>query len=163
MQFTIDDISIELNQEGQDVRLRMNDINVYDHYYLINEFALPNQTVDSVKNIVVDNYRVVKHHYAAKVGNSIAEGDLGMVSLQIVLKKLHMYNMWRIMYRQDRGRDLKFITDDFENQDTRWFVIQFFRAKYPDDYAAKSGLILGMSEDELRRYEKGVRDSIDQF
>ena len=147
MMFTIDNIKIELGKENNGVRLTTdNDDRV----------ILPNQTIAFVKNIVKENFQIVKTYYNAEPGVSVSidKRDLSIVSLKIVLDYLYMYNMWRNIYDHHKGRNLKFLIEDFEMPTTKDKIIWYFKNKYPDDYPAKCELMLGMSADEFKKYEK---------
>ena len=154
--FTIDEIKIELTEENKGIRLTTrNDDNV----------ILPNQTMTSVENIVRENFQIVKSHYLAKTGVlvSIDEYDLSFISLKIVLHYLYMYNMWRITYPQHRDQELKFLPKDFEHPNTGDMIIWYLKNKYPETYAAKCQLMLGMSTDEFTNYEKKRQEFHDMW
>lgn len=154
--FNIDDITIELAEENKGVRLTTyNDDNV----------ILQNQTMTSVENIVRENFQVVKAHYQAKAGVSVSidEYDLSIISLKIVLHYLYMYNMWRKMYKEHIDRDLRFLAEDFESPSTGDMLIWYFRNKYPETYSAKCELMLGMSADEFKGYEKRRQEFHDMW
>ena len=154
--FTIDDIKIELTEENKGIRLTtQNDDNV----------ILPNQTMTSVENIVRENFQIVKSHYQAKAGVpiSIDEHDLSSISLKIVLHYLYMYNMWRTTYPQHRNQELRFLPKDFEHPNTGDIIIWYFKNKYPETYAAKCQLMLGMSTVEFADFEKGRQNFHDMW
>jgi hypothetical protein len=154
--FTIDNIKIDLTEENNGIRLiTQNDDNV----------ILPNQTMTSIENIVKDNFQIVKSHYQFKSGVpvSIDEHDLSIISLKIVLHYLYMYNMWRITYPQHKDQELKFLSKDFKNPNTVDMIIRFFKNKYPETYAAKCQLMLGMSTDEFSGFEKGRQNFHDMW
>jgi hypothetical protein len=153
--FTIDDIPIELAEENKGIRLTTDDDNL----------ILPNQTMTSVEHIVRENFRMVKAHYQAKSGVSVSiDGrDLSLVSLRIVLHYLYMYNKWREMYEHHKDRDLKFLIEDFEHPSTHDLIIWYFRNKYLEKYSTQCELMLGMSADEFRSYEKSRQEFHDMW
>jgi hypothetical protein len=156
MIFKIDDIEIELAEKNKGIRLTThNDDNI----------ILPNQTMDSVENIVKENFQIVKSYYQAKLGvsASVDKHDINAVSLKIVLYYLYMYNMWRKMYENHRDRDLKFLAKDFENPNTSDRIIWYFKKKYPKSYSAKCELMLSLSPDEFKRYEKKRQEFDDMW
>jgi hypothetical protein len=154
--FTIDDIKIELAEENKGIRLTtQNDDNI----------ILQNQTMTSVENIVRENFQIVKSHYQAKTGVpvSINKHDLSIISLKIVLHYLYMYNAWRMIYPQHKDRDLRFLTEDFENPNTGDMIIRYFNNKYPETYSAKCRLMLSMSTDEFASFEKRRKEFHDMW
>ena len=154
--FTIDDIKIELAEENNGLRLTThNDDNV----------ILQNQTATSVENIVRENFQIVKSHYQAKSGVSVSidKHDLNVISLKIVLHYLYMYNMWRKTYKHHKDRDLKFLTEDFENPSTSDMIIWYFKNTYPKSYSTKCEFMLGMSADEFKSYEKRRQEFHDMW
>jgi hypothetical protein len=155
--FEIDGIAIELAEENEGVRLTThNGDNV----------ILQDQTLISAENTVRENFLTVKtHYYRAEAGLSVAidEHDLSIISLKIVLHYLYMYNMWRRMYMELKDRDLRFLTKDFENPSTGDMIISYFRNKYPEAYSGKCELLLGMSADEFRDYEKSRQEFHDMW
>jgi len=156
MIFKIDDIEIKLAEEKKGVRLTtQNDDNV----------ILPNQTMASVENIVKENFQIVKSYYQAKSGvsDTVDKHDVSVISLKIVLHYLYMYNMWRKMYKDHSDRDLKFLAEDFEHPSTSDQIIWYFKKKYPKSYSAKCELMLSMSTDEFKRYEKKRQEFDDMW
>jgi hypothetical protein len=151
--FTLDGITIELIQENRDVRLTAKD----------NIVLLPNQTIDSTKSIVIDNFHIVKSYYESQAGNAVDKDDLSIISLKIVLYYLSMYNLWRRMYKDQRNRDLKFLSKDFENSSTHDEIIWYFKNKYPDNYSDKCRRLLGMSMEEFKKYEKRRQEFINMW
>ncbi len=156
MKFKIDDTEIELARENKGIRLTThNDDNI----------ILPNQTMDSVENIVKENFQIVKSYYQAKSGVSVSvdKHDISVVSLKIVLYYLYMYNMWRRIYEHHKDRDLEFLAEDFENPSTRDTIIWYFKKKYPENYSTKCELMLSMSADEFKSYEKKRQEFHDMW
>jgi hypothetical protein len=147
MMFKVDYIEIELAEENEGIRLTtQNSDNV----------ILQNQTIASVENIVRENFEIVRSHYRdiPGVDSFIDERDLNILSLKIVLHYLYMYNLWRKMYKHHKNRDLKFIVEDFESPSTGDMIIWYFKNEYPESYSAKCELMLALSADEFKAYEK---------
>ena len=147
----IDDIQIELTKESSGIRLTTpNNDNV----------ILKDQTASSVEAIVRENFQIVKSYYQAKPGvlGSIDKHDLSVVILKIVLDYLYMYNMWRKLYKEQQDRDLRFLVEDFAHPRTSDTIIWYFKNKFPKNYSAKCELMLGMSADEFKAYEKSRQE-----
>ncbi|MHB0987801.1 MAG: hypothetical protein ACYC3P_03935 [Bellilinea sp.] len=156
MIFKVDDIQVELAEENKGIRLTtQNNDNV----------ILQNQTMTSVENIVRENFEIVKSHYQAKLGVAILidERNLGIISLKIVLHYLYIYNMWKKAYKDHKDQDLVFLAEDFESPSTGDMIIWYFKNEYPENYSAKCELMLAMSADEFKAYEKRRQEFHDMW
>jgi hypothetical protein len=147
MTFKIDEIEIRMIAEPDGIRV------ICEHGNVI----LPDQTTSVVQELIGINHKIVKDHYAKESFGKIEAPDLGGVSLRIVLSYLYMYNIWRGIYPKERKRDLKFLTEDFEHPQTYDLIIDFFRKKYPEGYSEKCELLMNMTPEKFRDYEKSRR------
>jgi hypothetical protein len=143
--FFVDNNKVEIRQKGKNVRLSM-----FDNY----DSLFPNQTIVSIKKLLLNNYQIVKRHYLPIAEKAISANDLNDICLKIVVARLHMYNMWRIRYKKQENRDLSFLTDDFNHPDLSDTVMLYLRKKYPQDYSKKCELMFGMTSPEFVAHEK---------
>lgn len=153
MVFFLDGNEIQLESEGTGIRLRTN--------AAVNQL-LANVTMDEVKEVVTQNYGIVKAHYAQIVSERISGRDLEKVALQIVLHYFYMYQLWRSLYPAERDRDLTFREEDFGHPGTSDQIMFYFKAAYPKDYAGKCEAMLGMSAAQFRQYEKARQAFFDR-
>lgn len=145
MQSNAGHINLQLVEENGNVILSMSD----------KKLLFPNQTVVEINNLLIKNFTIVKNYYSNKVPlGEVEPEDIELISLDIVLHYLYMYNMWRGMYKKQENRKLEFDDSDFDHPQTHDKINWFFKAKYPEDYITKCSLLLGMTEAEHRQYDK---------
>ena len=142
MKYKIDKISIILEVERNGLRLKTENENWF----------IPNQTVAETKKITEINFKIVKNHFKNKIGQQITETDLDNVCFKIVLHYFQLYNHWRSIYKREIKRDLTFLSKDFENADTYYFIIDYFQKKYPENYVDKCEIMLEIGKDQLQEY-----------
>lgn len=142
---TVDNNSIDLEQDGGQVRILTSSF--------INR-PFPNQTIENLRNLILNNYKIVKDYYEPKTENVIPIEDLNNICLKIVLDRLHMYNMWRIWYKKQENRNLTFDKKDFDHPDLEDVIMLYLRDKYPLDYKGKCELIFSMTPSEFESHEK---------
>jgi hypothetical protein len=56
------------------------------------------------------------------------------------------------MYKREAKRDLTFIQKDFEHPSTSSHIVDYFKKKYPDNYADKCEIMLGMTSEQFKEY-----------
>jgi hypothetical protein len=142
MKYNLDHITVELKEEGNGLRLTTN----------IENWFIPNQTVQETKKVTEVNYKMVKDHFKNKTGLLISDTDLANVCLNIVLHYFQMYNHWRRMYKKEANRDLKFIRKDFAHPYTSSHIVDYFKKMYPENYADKCEVMLDMTPDQFKEY-----------
>ena len=142
---TVDNNIIELKQDNGQVLILTHDFS---------KRPFPNQTIESLTNLILTNYRIVKEFYKEKAENVIPNDDLNNICLKIVLDSLHMYNMWRIWYKKQENRNLTFDKKDFDHPDTKDKFMLYLKDKFPIDYKKQCEIIFSMSTEEFENYEK---------
>ena len=143
--FKIDQTKVTLRGEKNGLRLTtVNGDNLF----------LQNQTTKETKEVIEKNYNIVNHYFTEKAAGKIESTDIEIVSLKIVFWYLHTYNKWRTIYIKEKNRDLTFIDRDFEHPQTRDIIIRYFTNKYPDNYSKPCEILLKMSPDKFKDYEK---------
>ncbi len=143
--FKIAETEVTLQNEKNGVRLAtVNGDNLF----------LQNQTIKETKEAIEKNYIIVNNHFTEKAVGKIDSIDVEIVSLKIVFYYLHMYNKWRTMYIKEKNRDLTFIDKDITHPATHDIIIRYFKTKYPDGYSKICEVLLEMSPDKFRDYEK---------
>jgi hypothetical protein len=142
MTLTIDHIFIKINKEDNGIRLTTDNENWF----------IPNQTIEETKKILEINYKIVKGHFQDKTGQVVTDTDLENVCFKIVLHYFQMYNHWRTMYKRQTNRDLTFLQKDFEHPYTSYQIIDYFKNKYPDNYADKCETMLEMTSEQFKEY-----------
>ena len=142
MNYNLDHITIELKKESNGLRLTT----------ALEDWFIPNQTIDETRQITEINDGIVKDHFKNKVGQVISPTDLGNVCFNIVLHYFQMYNHWRTMYKRDAKSDLTFLQKDFEHPYTSYHVIDYFKKMYPDNYAFKCETMLEMTAEQFKEY-----------
>lgn len=143
----IENITLGLLGEGANVRVKSNKENL----------ILSNQNIDSVAELIQYNFDVVVNHYKLMIDREKKEFDLkdiNFISISIVLHYLYMYNSWRVMYKKQENKDLRFNEKDFSNPSTHDIVFNYFKTKYPNDWEEKCAVLLGMELNELNAYYK---------
>jgi len=145
MELNIDNIiltvCIEANKQFNETGLRIK--------FADNSYFVRNQTIDETSYTIKKNYEIVKNYYTGKTGTKIDSYDLTCVCLRIVLNSFIMYNNWRAMYKKEKNRDLTFLIDDFDNFDTKRYIIDYFEEKYPNDYSTKCKIMMDISDKEF--------------
>jgi hypothetical protein len=143
----IENITLGLLGEGANVRVKSNKENL----------ILSNQNIDSVAELIQYNFDVVVNHYKLMIDREKKEFDLkdiNFISISIVLHYLYMYNSWRVMYKKQENKDLRFNEKDFSNPSTHDIVFNYFKTKYSNDWEEKCAVLLGMELNELNAYYK---------
>ncbi len=147
-EYKIGDVAFALSQEALNVRLTSADKNVL--------FA--KQNVDDIFSLINHNFTIVNDFYRSIVKNSglnIEFEEISQISFSIVLHYLYMYNLWRNTYKKQANRKLSFDTKDLSHPSTHDIIFKYFSTKYPADWAAKSAVLIGMSDRELLDYYEG--------
>jgi hypothetical protein len=142
MTFSIDHIIVRIDNEVNGIRLTTETENL----------LLQNQTLIETKSVIEKNYKIVKEYFQDKMSDTITETDLENFSLKIVLHFFYMYNLWRTMYQREKNRDLTFLDKDFKHPYTSYHIIDYFKNKYPDNYADKCETILEMTSEQFKEY-----------
>jgi len=137
MTLNIDHIFVKIDKEDNGIRLTTDNENWF----------IPNQTIEETKKILEINYKIVKGHFQDKTGQLVTDTDLENVCFKIVLHYFQMYNHWRTMYKRQTNRDLTFLQKDFEHPYTSYQIIDYFKNKYPDNYADKCETMLEMTSE----------------
>ncbi len=114
---------------------------------------LPGQTLDSAMDTIQKNFETVKEHFSKTASDTIPIDELHEVCLKIVLHYFYLYNTWKYSNEKEKDRDLAFLNKDFDHPNTYDIIIQYFKNKYPKDYAVKGAILLKKTSDELLRYE----------
>lgn len=143
MIFYIENIQIELTKSQHGLRLEaFGDV-----------LPLPGQTIIQTKKIITENFHVVKTKYEKNVFDKIPAGDLNEVSLKIVLHYFYLYNSWKSLCEKECERSLAFLNKDFTHPYTYDKIIQHFKNKNAKDYAGQCSAMIGITKDELSKYE----------
>lgn len=143
MTFYIAAMKIDLTEDAYGLRMAALD----------SEWPLPGQSLEETRRIITGNFEMVREMYAIASSNAISDEDLNEVSLRVVIYYFYLYNSWKGIYEKEKNRDLTFLEKDFTHPYTYDRVIQFFRNKYPADYADKCAALLAMASDEVLKYE----------
>jgi hypothetical protein len=149
----IDNIIINVEQESKGIRLKTDVDNLF----------LENQTLKETKEVIEKNYKIVKNHFQLRTGAIVESIDLKQICLKIVFYYLYMYNLWRRMYKREANRDLTFLSKDFDHPQTDDIIIQFFKEKYPNNYADRCEVMLKMSPEDFKAYAKNRQDFQEMF
>ena len=144
MKYNLDHIEIHLEKERNGIRLATD----------IENWFIPNQSIEETRQITEKNYGIVTDHLNNKTGQIISPTDLENVSFNIVLHYFQMYNHWRTMYKRETKRDLTFIQKDLDHPYTSSHIVDYFKKMYPDNYADKCEALLEMTQDQFKEYEK---------
>jgi hypothetical protein len=153
MTFYIEKIKIDLTEDQYGLQLKALD----------EKLPLPSQTIEETKAIVTKNFDLVKEKFYETSATIIAIEDLNEVCLRIVLHYFYLYNTWKNIYEKEKNRDLTFLDKDFSHPNTYDKIIQFFKNKYPKDYAPKCAVMLGIKATELLKYEADKQDFYNSF
>lgn len=144
----LENINLSLSDENGNVRLKSRDDNV----------ILVDQSVDNISKIVRLNFDVANNFYKKRVSQeSVDKFDLieiNRISLTIVLHYLYLYNSWRNTYKNKADQNLMFNAQDFGNPSTSDIIMNFCKKNHPRDWEERSSILLGMKQDELKRYYK---------
>jgi hypothetical protein len=142
---SIENNAISLSEESDGIRVKSKNESV----------ILQNQSVDAVKYLIITNFGVVRNFYKIKAkdtGEDHLWDDINEVSISIVLHYLYMYNSWRIIYKKQENKELRFHTKDFENPSTHDIIFSYFKSRRPDNWMEISATLLGMGLEKLKEY-----------
>ncbi len=114
---------------------------------------LPGQTLDEAMHTIQKNFELVNAHFSKTASDTIPIDELHEVCLKIVLHYFYLYNAWKYSNEKEKDRDLTFLPNDFDHPNTYDIIIQYFKLKYPKDYALKGAILLKKTSDELLKYE----------
>jgi hypothetical protein len=153
MDFFIEAIKIELSEDAYGLRLKTLDF----------EYPLPGQSLEETMDVLTKNFETVQAKYGKALSKNIVQEDINEISLRIVLYYFYLYNSWRSLYEKERNRSLIFLEKDFEHPYTYDSVIQFFKLRYPNDYAVKCAALLELKVEALLKFETERRDFYDAF
>ena len=142
--YNLDHISVHIKTEGNGIRLTTDIENMF----------IPGQTIEETNYITQKNYKIVKDYFESRTGQIITKSDLENVCFNIVLYYFQMYNHWRKMYKREFNRDLTFLQKDFESINTKYRIIDYFKKTYQNNYVDKCVLLLNMTPDYFKEYEK---------
>lgn len=148
MRFQIEDTEIELTKEGQAVRLKTSTDNL----------LLPNQTFEETEDVVKRNFITVKEFYQKRANGRIKIEDLNKVCLKIVFRFFYMHNMWRSEGKKLKNKRLEFLKEDLEHPYSFDDIIEVFKGKYPQNYPDKCKVLMNMTTDNFKKYEKSRQD-----
>lgn len=143
MTFYIENIKIELTENKHGLQLTTAD----------GKLLLPGQTFAETMDIIHRNFEILKSQYLKTASSTIETVELNEVCLKIVLFFFGIYNSWKYSNEKQKDLDLTFQPKDFNHPYTQDIVVQYFKNKYPNDYAGKCGSILGITADKLLRDE----------
>jgi hypothetical protein len=143
MTFYLEGIKLDLTQVTHGLRLDALD----------STWPLPGQTPEETKRILSENFEVVRQKYADLSAGSISPEDLHEVCLHIAIYYFFLYNSWKYSNPKHKDRSLSFPPEDFTHPYTYDKIIHFFKLRYPDEYAAKSAILLDMTPDAVVKYE----------
>jgi len=119
---------------------------------------LEDQTIENVSRILIRNFDVVKSFYDSRLRSNLTitvdNVDLSTISISIVLRHLHTYNMWRRMYRTFKNHDLHFLEEHFDAWEAKDTILYYFRSKYPTEWEAKCCILMDLSLAQLYEYQK---------
>ena len=153
MIFNIEGIKVELTENQYGLRLNA----------LEDEYPLPGQTLEETREMVTKNFGTVKEKFGKASSNAIPDAELHEVCLGIVLYYFYLYNSWKRQYEKEKDRDLGFLETDFKHPYTYDRVIQYFKRRYPNDYAVKCAALLELTAEQVLAYEAQRRDFYDAF
>lgn len=148
MSFQIENIKIEVTKEGQAIRLKTSTDNL----------LLMNQTSKEIKEVVKGNFVTVKEFYKKRANETIKMEDLNSVCLKIVFRFFYMHNMWRSEGKRLKNKNLEFLNEDLEHPYSFDDIITVLKEKYPRHYSNKCELLMNMTTDEFKKYEKNRQD-----
>jgi len=142
----LDKLIIYLYVDNNDVRVIFDKI----------EKTITNQNIENVIELIEYNFKVVRSYYNKIVMNeqNFDLSDINYLSISIVIFYLHMYNLWKNMYKKQENKSLKFQEKDFINPSTSDIVFSFYKKKYPDDWQQRCSVLLGMQLNDLKEYYK---------
>lgn len=143
MFFYIERIKIELTEDEYGLRLKTTDA----------DLPLPGQTIAETTETIEKNFKIVQEKYKTSASGKIDTDELNEVSLKIVLHYFYLYNTWKSIYEKEKDRNLTFLSKDFDHPFTYDIIIQYFKNKYPNDYAGKCSGMLDIPADKLLKYE----------
>ncbi len=153
MKINLDNLEISLEEEKNWIRIKVDSDS--------DSILLENLHSDEVVKIINKNYDIVKAHYYSKVKNEVDITDLKKVCLKIVLRFLHIIN---IRIRSNKKKINPIITlKCIDNPQMDDIIIQFFKDKYPNDYTNKCEVMLEMSIEMFKAYEKNRQDFNNMF
>jgi CO dehydrogenase/acetyl-CoA synthase delta subunit len=141
----IGDLTINLLEEGDNIRVKTNNNNV----------ILSSQNIAIVEELIQNNFQIVSNHYKTiidKADSVFTSEDINNLSMSITLRYLYMYNSWRRMYKKQENRSLAFDTKDFTHPSTSDLIFNYFRQKDPQHWEEKCAMLLGINLIELKEY-----------
>ena len=153
MVFYVEKIEIELTENQYGLLLKTAD----------SELPLPGQTIEQTIETLQGNFEILKNHYLKTASSTIVPEELNEVCLKIVLHFFGLYNSWKYSNENEKDRDLTFLPKDFGHANTRDILLQYFKRKYPEDYADKCASILDMPAADLLKYEYNNNEFYNSF
>lgn len=153
MFFHIEKIKIELTEDLYGIRLKT----------ATDDLPLPGQTISETMETVRKNFEIVQEEYKKPTPDNIDMDEVNEVCLKIVLYYFYLYNSWKKTNEKEKDRDLTFLPKDFSHPYTYDIVIQYFKSKYPTDYAGKCAVMLGLQVENLLKYEYDRADFYNAF
>lgn len=146
-QLSLENITVEIGWKRSDVELVIDG----------NSILLSNQNIQYVTDLVRDNFYIVFNHYLQLANASEEEfnrKDLAQVCLSITVSHLHMYNMWRDIYKYEKNRSLQFDEKDFDATNMHDEIFHYCKLKYPGDWQRKAAVLVNMPGEQMREYYK---------
>lgn len=143
MTLFIEQMEIELTEDQYGLRLTWGD----------NRLPLPGQTLATTTDLLQKNFATVKGRFSQIASDDITAEELHEVSLKVVLHYFYLYNSWKYSNENEKDRDLAFLQKDFHHPYTYDTILQYFKLKYPGDYALKCACLTEKTADELLKYE----------
>ena len=146
-QCKIENLTFALSEEGPNIRVISDNSNL----------LLVNQNIDNVFSLINDNFKIVSSHYQLMTSGAtigFEESDLFVISFEIVMFYLNLYNAWRNYYKKLQNKDLKFNVKDFGHPHTYDIIIDYYKKKYPDDWELRCAILIGKNLVEIKAYYK---------
>ena len=143
MTLFIEQLEIKLTEDQYGLRLNWDDA----------QLPLPGQTLATATDLLQKNFATVKGRFSLLASDTIPAEELDEVSLKVVLHYFYLYNSWKYSNEKEKDRDLAFLQKDFHHPYTYDIILQYFKLKYPGDYALKCACLTEKTADELLKYE----------
>ena len=143
MIFQIEQMEIELTEDQYGLRLNWDNA----------QLPLPGQTLATATDLLQKNFATVIGRFSQLASDDIPAEELHEVSLKVVLHYFYLYNSWKYSNEKEKDRDLAFLPKDFQHPNTYDIILQYFKIKYPGDYARKSASLTEKTVEELLKYE----------
>jgi hypothetical protein len=77
---------------------------------------------------------------------------IGLFLIRQLKKQNRLLKRITEIYKRETKRDLTFIQKDFEHPYTSFKIVDYFKKMYPDNYAARCEVMLGMTPEQFKEY-----------